>query len=676
MTLDEEAHALAGRLQAKSMEECAAKEQEAAKTEYANAIMFKKEKTKAQRCAAPVPSRPQPAIVSIVAGKPPDAPVLVLPPPEEYKRKPKIYDIKSAGADVGITYSPHANGLLVTGFVKDSLAAASDLIKDDVIIQVQDEFLAGLSALEGFYLMSGDMNSRVDVTVSRQVKGHKTRIVIYDVVRDVPAPPKKADVGFSFKQQAAGVKVVKVFAGTSAFDELQTDDLITEIDDEFIAGLPVADVRELLAGPARSTVQLGFSRVDASKKIKERCFTEVLFDHNARPVDLQEYSSLGDVGIEFTGDPLGLKITGFKKDSSAAFSDLQIGDVVTQVEDELIVGLPPFLAFDKMSGCRDTEVELSITRKTADGSKTRLSAVVLRDIGACPKVARPGFEVVFENSGLRVAKIITDSAVEIEAELELGDVITAINDEFITGLTMHEVWPLLWGQVGSVIELSATRLEEGIKSRVSASVSRDHGLAQHVPKPPTLPFMAIPSLSSKKPAAVKSSAKKEDNRSDSLSSRKKTDAKRGVGSIVVASMLVLLLAYLAHMWLMRSKKMSLLEFSEMQCKEALPVVRGVMHKAGEKWNEAKPILNATMYKVGDTMHRNWQEAKPVISAKMRQADESVRTFWKEAKPVLQKAMEKGTVKIEEAYKVLLLCYRLLTCISLARSLARFFFSWV
>jgi S1-C subfamily serine protease len=35
-----------------------------------------------------------------------------------------------------------------------------------------------------------------------------------------------------------------------------------------------------------------------------------------------------------------LKVTGFKKLSSAASSGLQIGDIITQVGDELIIGLP------------------------------------------------------------------------------------------------------------------------------------------------------------------------------------------------------------------------------------------------------------------------------------------------------------------------------------------------
>ena len=49
---------------------------------------------------------------------------------------------------------------------------------------------------------------------------------------------------------------------------------------------------------------------------------------------------MGDVGIEYATTALGLKVTGFQKLSSAASSGLQIGDVITQVGDELIIGLP------------------------------------------------------------------------------------------------------------------------------------------------------------------------------------------------------------------------------------------------------------------------------------------------------------------------------------------------
>jgi C-terminal processing protease CtpA/Prc len=285
----------------------------------------------AQRSAPPVRA---------IADKPREVPTFHLPPPPEApKRKVKVYDLKAGGADVGIKYSPHAKGLVVRGFIKKSEAANSGLMVGDLIYQVGESFLAGLPALECYMLMSGTMGSLVVLTVTRDVNGVQKRVVI-DVMCDVPAPPKKAALGFDFKLDAAGVRVKKVYEGTSAFEHLQKGDLITEIDEEFIAGLPLSETKELMSGPARCNVHLGFTRVDSEKCIKRRGSADLIFDHKPRPAPLAEYSSMGDVGIEYATTALGLKVTGFQKLSSAASSGLQIGDIITQVGDELIIGLP------------------------------------------------------------------------------------------------------------------------------------------------------------------------------------------------------------------------------------------------------------------------------------------------------------------------------------------------
>jgi C-terminal processing protease CtpA/Prc len=274
-----------------------------------------------------------------IADKPREVPAFNLPPPEEPKRRAKVYDLKAGGADVGIKYSPHAKGLVVRGFIKKSVAANSGLMVGDLIYQVGEAFLAGLPALECYTLMSGTMGSLVVLAVTRDVKGVKKRVEI-DVMCDVPAPPKKADLGFDFKLETAGARVTKVYERTSAFEHLQKGDLITEIDEEFIAGLPLSETQKLMSGPARSNVHLGFTRVDGEKSIRRRCFADLIFDHKPRQAPLAEYSSMGDVGIEYATTALGLKVTGFKKLSSAASSGLQIGDIITQVGDELIIGLP------------------------------------------------------------------------------------------------------------------------------------------------------------------------------------------------------------------------------------------------------------------------------------------------------------------------------------------------
>jgi C-terminal processing protease CtpA/Prc len=82
-----------------------------------------------------------------------------------------------------------------------------------VIVQVEEIFLAGLSASEAFELMNGRMLAPVELTVSRQVKNVTNRLVT-EIIRDVPDLPRKASVGFDFKVEAQGVRVVKVHEKT------------------------------------------------------------------------------------------------------------------------------------------------------------------------------------------------------------------------------------------------------------------------------------------------------------------------------------------------------------------------------------------------------------------------------------------------------------------------------
>jgi C-terminal processing protease CtpA/Prc len=129
---------------------------------------------------------------------------------EEIQRKKKMY---KAGAQVGIVYKQHEKGLLITGFVSGSDASKSELRVGDVIVQVEENFLAGLPAPDAFELMAGGMLAPVELTVSRQVKNVTNRIVT-DIIRDVPDLPRKASVGFDFKVEAQGLRVVKVHERT------------------------------------------------------------------------------------------------------------------------------------------------------------------------------------------------------------------------------------------------------------------------------------------------------------------------------------------------------------------------------------------------------------------------------------------------------------------------------
>ena len=108
----------------------------------------------------------------------------------------------------------------------------------------------------------------------------------------------------------------------------------------------------------------------------------------------------------------------------------------------------------------------------------------MRDVGKgrCQKT-RPGFEAVLEPSGLRVTNIVHGSSV-VETDLKLGDIITSINEDLISGMTIEETWPLLWGEMNSSVELMITRLVGDVKSRMTIDVVRDHNPSSEVPRPP------------------------------------------------------------------------------------------------------------------------------------------------------------------------------------------------
>jgi len=170
------------------------------------------EATKAKQAASAAAARAPPtasAATSVLQSTRRQVPLFV-PSLEEIQRKKKMY---KAGAQVGIVYKQHEKGLLITGFVSGSDASKSELRVGDVIVQVEENFLAGLPAPDAFELMAGGMLAPVELTVSRQVKNVTNRLVT-DIIRDVPNLPRKASVGFDFKVEAQGVRVVKVHEKT------------------------------------------------------------------------------------------------------------------------------------------------------------------------------------------------------------------------------------------------------------------------------------------------------------------------------------------------------------------------------------------------------------------------------------------------------------------------------
>ena len=234
-------------------------------------------------------------------------------------------------------------------------------------------------------------------------------------------------------------------------------------------------------------------------------------------------------------------------------------------------------AFDKMSGLRDSEVELVASRLSPSGAKLRVSAVVLRDIGAMPKVARPGFEVAIQSNGLRVDSIIEGTDTFGESELEEDDVIAMINDDFIAGMAFNDVWPLLWGDFASSMEIVVSRLVNGSKVRLSLCVVRDYNISADVPKPSSsrLPrFLSTSTKKTKKSSApVKVAGKQEAAPAIVPVSKLSTEQvhKKKVGSKALVLVAVLLMSPLAgvHLWLMRTKGLGLKHFNVTQHGPAL-----------------------------------------------------------------------------------------------------------
>jgi hypothetical protein len=126
----------------------------------------------------------------------------------------------------------------------------------------------------------------------------------------------------------------------------------------------------------------------------------------------------------------GMMITGFKLGSNAAASDFKVGDVITQIEDELLAGFSTYEVLTRLRGKRGSEVELVASRIT-DKGKQRITDVVTRDVSLPPMKAEPGIEVkvsmmgncsvtkVFEGTGSTVELVLLRSKGGVKRRLAL-----------------------------------------------------------------------------------------------------------------------------------------------------------------------------------------------------------------------------------------------------------------
>ena len=109
-----------------------------------------------------------------------------------------------------------------------------------------------------------------------------------------------------------------------------------------------------------------------------------------------------------------------------------IGDIITQIGDDFISGLPTFEAFHKCFGPVGSEVEI-VASRMLNGVKGRVSDLVVRDQEAPAMKAHLGIACKQVPTGMQVTKIFPDTSAA-ESGLKEKDVITIADEDFLAGL--------------------------------------------------------------------------------------------------------------------------------------------------------------------------------------------------------------------------------------------------
>ena len=395
-------------------------------------------------------------------------------------------------AMIGISYESEKDdrGLRITGFVKESSAEDSPLMIGDIITQVGDDLIAGLPSFQAFHKTYGQVGSSIEIVASRIYDDVKIRVAA-KVMRDQAVPAMKAHLGLDSKPVVAGAQVTKIHPGTSASRSgLLEGDVINMVNDEWLSGLKMAELAEMLSGPAGSVVEICSTRVENGVKIRQTpieimrdCRMSPLVESVPQgPIPDQKKLSVGmhlraEVGIKYQKHASGLQVIGFVKHSSAARSELEVGDVLTGFGDTFFAGLPAFEAFNSMSGNGSTTVEVVAFRMAEGTRKTRLTVEIERDVEVPAKEAVVGLTVKEDVNGLLITHIIAGTGAA-DSELMPGDVITTIDGDFISGMKSVLSTKKLVGMAGSKVEVGVSRVVDGVKRRFTALVVRDHNVTK------------------------------------------------------------------------------------------------------------------------------------------------------------------------------------------------------
>jgi C-terminal processing protease CtpA/Prc len=218
---------------------------------------------------------------------------------EEAKRQKMLAVIEASEkaeesniAETGILYKAENRGLVITGLKSGTNAADSDFKVGDVIIQLDDDFVVGMTPYEFKMRIRGERGSLVDV-VGTRVENHGKKRVSDLIERDVVLPPMQAEPGVKLKVTSSSATVTQVFEATSAEHEgILVGDQIIMIDDEFVTGIDAKEIAELMRGLAGTDVDIVLLRMKEGKK--QRHEIQVMRDHNLVALPLK--SRYGETG--------------------------------------------------------------------------------------------------------------------------------------------------------------------------------------------------------------------------------------------------------------------------------------------------------------------------------------------------------------------------------------------
>ena len=367
----------------------------------------------------------------------------------------------------GVIYNVNSQGICITGLKTGSSADRTTLKVGDIICDIGDENVTGLSEYEVFVRMRGALGSTLEIKVSRMLKKVETCIT-ETLVRDVSVPPMHAGPGFSLKFSNKIASVTRVYEPSSASKEgVQMGDVISMINGNFVAGLSCSEAFEMTQGLPGSCVELVIFRDDNG--IKQRLELKVVRDYNLTAMPLRSHNA--GIGASVQPHASGLKVTSLMKGTSAENSGMMLQDIITVIDDCLICGMEWHLAAEKLSGAHGSWVDLQASRESGNG-KQRVSFVIQRDVDTFLMEAVPGITIKSSGGNLIICTVHGHTSAEDQGVLA-DDILTMIEDDFVIGMPAKDAMDLLAGKLGTSVNIVITRVSEKMKNRLSFEVIRD-----------------------------------------------------------------------------------------------------------------------------------------------------------------------------------------------------------